>query len=159
MRIRNLLVATAVAVATLSNARADINFLGSATNTWIGYNPVGSVPPTLNTTAPGSITGPVSGFRYARSSDAAGAFSPSPLFRTGDAWRFQFDGVLGNNAIFRIEFANPTRTAGLVFTMQNATAAGGDALQVDSLGTPAPTSLFAGDFGGVAGGTQRIFGN
>jgi hypothetical protein len=159
MRIKSLLVATAMAVATLSNVRADINFLGTATNTWIGYNPVGSAPPILNTTAPGSITAPAGGFRYGRSTDAGGAFSPSPLFRTGDIWRIQFDGVIGNNTTFRIEFSNPTRTAGLVLGMQNANATGADFLQVDSLGTAGPSDLFTGNLGGVAGGTQRVFGD
>jgi hypothetical protein len=116
--------------------------------------------PVLNTTAPGSITdAAAAGFSYGRTTNAAGAFSPSPLFRVGDIWRIQFDGVVGNNTTFRIEFANPTRTAGLVLAMQNANAAGADFLQVDSLGTAGPSDLFTGDLGGAAGGTQRVFGN
>ena len=158
MKLRSILITTAAVVAIMGSAQA-IDFLGTPTNTWIGYNPAGSTPPTLVNTAPGSITGPASGFRYARSSDPAGAYTVSPIFRAGDTWSINFDGTLGNNSTFRIEFSNPTRTSALGFYFQNATSAGADYLRVDSLGTAAPASLFSGDWGGVAGGTQHVFGN
>jgi len=161
MRIKNLLIATAMAVVTIPNVQAQIttlNFLNTVPGAWTAYN--SSTVPVMNTTAPGSITdAAAAGFSYGRSTDTAGTFSPSPLFRTGDIWRIEFDGVIGNNTTFRIEFSNPTRTAGLVLGMQNANATGADFLQVDSLGTAGPSDLFTGNLGGVAGGTQRVFGD
>jgi hypothetical protein len=159
MRFWTFVTATTAVLGTLAGAHAQtFDFLNAAPGAWTAYN--SSTVPTINTATPGSITdAPSAGFSYGRSTDAAGAFSSSPLFSTGDAWRFQFDGVLGNNTTFRIEFSNPTRTSALVFAMQNANATGADFLQVDSLGTPGPNSLFSGNLGGAAGGTQRVFGN
>jgi hypothetical protein len=159
MKLRTILVTTAAVVATLTTVHAQYNFLGSATGSWttyLGANPV----PVLNTASPGSITDVAGGgASYGRTTDAGGTFTQTPLFRVGDTWRFQFDGVIGNNTTFRIEFSNPGRTSAFTLGIQNANAAGADFLQVDSLGTPAPTGLFSGNFGGAAGGTQRVFGN
>lgn len=160
MKLRRILATTAAVVATLTTVHAQYDFLGSASGSWTTYfgaNPV----PVLNTTSPGSITDVAGGgASYGRTTAANGTFTQTPLFRAGDTWRFQFDGIIGNNTTFRIEFSNPGRTSALVFALQNANAAGADFLQVDSLGTPGPTALFDNaDLGGAAGGTQRVFGD
>jgi hypothetical protein len=157
MKIGSILTAAVTALTSVCGAQT-LDFLNTTPGAWTGYN--NNPVPALNTTSPGSIADAAGGgASYGRSTDAAGAVSVSPLFRAGDVWSFQFDGILGNNSTFRIEFSNPTRTSALVFGLQNANPSGADFLQLDSLGTPGPSSLFSGNFGGAAGGTQRVFGN
>lgn len=148
MNTGKLLVGAAVALgAVLSAGAQSENYLGSTAGSWTAYS--GGVLPTLNTTAPGSITGAAAGWRYARTTSAAGTVPGT--WRVGDTYTMNFTGTIGNGTILRVEFSDPNHLDGLQMYMQNLATAGGDKVSIWSMGTAAATTLYTGDFGGSAG--------
>lgn len=145
MRIGTLLVSSAIGLGASTGAWGQtLNYLGSPTSSWVPY--AGGALPTLNTAAPGSVTGGTN-YTYARST----APVPAPAtWRTGDLWTMQFNGTVGNGTIWRVEFSDNGHAAGLQMYVNNGKVAGADFVQASALGT-APTTLWSGDFGGPAG--------
>ena len=106
MKLKPIILATSFTTfGLLMNAQADYQYLGTPTASWVAYN--NGTLPTLTTTTPGSITASGSGFtfKYARSSDAAGAFNTATgiQYNPGDALNMGFTGSVGSGVDFRIQ--------------------------------------------------------
>ncbi len=148
MKTGKLLVGAAIAVGAILSAKAQtLDYLGSAAGSWTAYS--GGTLPTLNTTAPGSITGAAAGWRYARTTSAAGTVPGT--WRVGDTYSMNFTGTVGNGTILRVEFSDTTHLDGLQMYIQNLATAGADKVSIFSMGTASATTLYTGDFGGSAG--------
>lgn len=148
MKTGTLLVSAAIGFGALLTARAQsLDYLGSSTGSWTAY--ASGVLPTLNTTAPGSVTGAAGGWRYARSTAATGTVPGT--WRVGDTYTMNFTGTVGNGTVWRVEFSDTSHLDGLQVYIQNLATAGGDKVSVWSLGTASATTLYTGDFGGSGG--------
>jgi len=155
-----LVIAGCAGSVALTSAQAQsVNYLGSSGGNWVAYGGASAVP-VLVTTTPGSITDATSaGSSFARYNLPEGGFSG--LWKAGDTYRLEFDGVVVNATTFRLEFSSTGRNNGLQYVLVNGPAVGADRLEVNSFGAPSGLNLYTGNLGGAsaAGTAQRVFGD
>jgi hypothetical protein len=135
-----------------------VNYLGSSSGNWIAYGGASALP-VLVTTTPGSITDATSaGSSFARYNLPEGGFSG--LWKAGDTYRIEFDGVVANGATLQLEFSSTGQNNGLQYVLVNSSTLGADRLEVNSFGAPSGLNLYTGNLGGAsaAGTAQRVFG-
>jgi hypothetical protein len=159
MRLKTFVAVNVALMGMVAGAWGDTyNFLGSSTNSWVGY--AGAPVPNLITAPPGSIVdAPSAGSSYGRLTNGFTAFPGS--WRAGDRFTLHFDGVLSNNTALRIEFTDSAHVAALEFVVVNGAANNADMLQINALGGSFVTLFDNGNFGGAGGvgSAQRIIGN
>src|SRR5688572_2110722 len=158
MKFRTLLAVNAALLGAFQVASGEtVSYLSTAPSNWTAY--AGSPLPVLNTTSPGSIVDSTAGGSSAGRLNTPFTAYPG-LWRPGDTFVFQVNGVLSNSTTFRAEFTDAAHLVALQLALVNGNASGADLIQINALGGTSAL-LFNGNLGGAGGvGTpQRVTGN